>query len=110
FKEPSRDKWLYGAQVGLDWHPLPDYNFKAGMAYYYFSNIQGEASSPCQATAATDPCNTDNSKPGFVQQGNTVFLIRNLLNVPPPEYQYLGLASAFKELNATFRFDYSKYD
>ena len=112
-KQPSRDKWLYAAQAGLDWHPLPDYDLRAGVAYYYFSNIQGELSSPCgQPLSASIPCNTDNSRPGFMQQGNTVFDIRSLQITDPSKqaFQFVGLASAFKELNGTLEFDYSKYD
>src|SRR5262249_40675923 len=40
-KVPSRDKWLFGAQVGFGAKPTPDYEFKASVAYYHFENIEG---------------------------------------------------------------------
>ncbi len=118
-KQPSRDKWLYGAQAGLGWRPYKDLDVKFGLAYYYFSNIDGKTSSPCDAATASITCNTDNSRPGFAQQGNTYFAIRNtspVTAVEPPNtnipllFQYFGLATPFHELNATARFDYKKYD
>jgi hypothetical protein len=113
-KEPSRDKWLYAAQAGAEWRPDTDTAFRVGLAYYYFQNVEGEQSSPCYANTASIICSTDNTKPGFIQQGNTLFALRNLI-IPtgvsnPPEYQYYGLASKFHELNVTARFDYSAFE
>jgi hypothetical protein len=46
-----------------------------------------------------------------VQQGNTLFNIRNGLTVPNvTDFQYYGLASPFREFNVTARFDYGGYD
>lgn len=116
-KQSSRDKWLYGVQAGLGWTPYRDLDTKFGVAYYYFSNIQGVQSSPCNAVTASITCDTDDSKPLFVQQGNTLFAIRDTspvttlnANDQTFNYQYFGLASPFQELNATVRFDYKKYD
>jgi hypothetical protein len=110
-KAPSRDKWLYGAQAGVSVRPRSEYGFKAGVAYYDYENIEGMLSSACFANTAGIPCNTDNSRPQFIQFGNTLFPIRNLV-LPPgsPEFQYFGLASPFRELNVTFQFDFAKYD
>jgi Putative porin len=112
-KASSRDVWLYAAQVGADWRPDPDYEVKVGLAYYYFDNIDGQLSAPCTVTTSADPCSTDDTRPGFLQQGNTLFALRNLVNTGqtnPPQFQYYGLASQFHELNLTARLDYAAYD
>jgi len=109
-KQNSRDKWLYGAQGGVEWQPMRTYDFKFGASYYHFAALDGRVSSPCTVFSAADPCDTDNSRPGFLQQGNTLFAIRDLLTpagvTNPPTFQYYGLATAFHELNLTARFDY----
>ena len=112
-KSNSRDVWLYAAQTGADWRPSHDYDLKVGVAYYYYDHLQGELSQPCTATSSADPCSTDETRPLFLQQGNSLFAIRNLLTAGqtnPPQFQYYGLASNFHELNLTTRFDFAGYD
>jgi len=111
-KSPSHDKWLYGAQTGAEWRPDHDYAFRFGVAYYAFQNVEGELSSPCYADTSSIPCSTDETRPGFQTQGNTLFAIRNLVSnsTNPTQFQYYGLATGFHELNATGRFDYAGYD
>lgn len=106
-KTPSRDKWLYAAQLGVDWQPLRNLNIKLAAAYYHFKNIEGLFSSPCVANTSADVCNTDNSRPGFQQTGNTVFAIRSLVSnaTNPPVFQYFGLSSPFHEVDLTSRID-----
>jgi Putative porin len=108
-KSSSRDKWLYAAQVGLDWQLARNFNFKLGAAYYHFKNLEGVLSGPCVANTGADPCNTDNSRPGFQQTGNTMFAIRNLVSnaTNPPLFQYYGLASPFHDLDLTVRVDWA---
>jgi hypothetical protein len=107
-KQSNRDKWLYGGQLGLDWQPARTYDVRFGASYYYFDNVEGKLSSPCTVFSNADPCDTDGSRPGFLQQGNTLFAIRDLVsNAPnPPVFQYYGLATPFHELDLTTRFDY----
>jgi hypothetical protein len=107
-KQRSRDKWLFAGQAGIGWQPTPSYEFKAGAAYYHFERLEGQLSSACTVFSAADPCDTDNSRPGFLQQGNTLFPIRDLVSVAatPPLFQYYGLASPFHELDVTARLDY----
>ena len=113
-KVPSRDKWLYAGQIGLSWLPSPDYLLKIGAAYYDFAKIQGNLSAPCSDTSSSSPCNTDNTRAGFLQRGNTVFAIRNPTNIPTStnqvaEYQYYGLASRFRVADLTARFDVATF-
>jgi hypothetical protein len=107
-KGPSHDKWLFAGQVGLGWQPAHDLDFKLAAAYYVFQNLGGMLSSPCVANTSADVCNTDNTRPGFQQFGNTLFAIRNLVSnvTNPPLFQYYGLASRFRDLDITARLDY----
>jgi len=111
-KQKSRDKWLYGAQAGLEVKPTTDTTFKVAAAFYDFDSIEGQLSSPCVALSAADQCSTDNSRPGFAQGGNTLFAIRDLVSTStnPAVFQYYGLASPFRELNITTRLDLATYD
>lgn len=110
-KQNSRDKWLYGAQAGLDWQPSRNYDVKLGAAYYYFDRVEGQLSSACTVFSAADPCNTDISRPGYQQGGNTLFAIRDLVSVAtnPPAFQYYGLSTSFRELNITGRVDIANF-
>ncbi len=113
-KVASRDKWLYAGQIGFSWLPSPDYLIKIGAAYYDFAKIQGELSSPCNVTSSGVPCNTDNTRAGYMQKGNTVFAIRSPSALPTSvnpvaEYQYYGLASRFRVADLTARFDIATF-
>jgi hypothetical protein len=110
-KGKSRDKWLYGVQGGGDWRFARGFDFKVGGAYYDFSDLEGVLSPACVANTATDPCATDDSKPGFLQQGNTLFGIRDLVSnlTNPPLFQYYGLATPFRDVNVTARLDVSRF-
>ena len=112
-KFPSLNKWLYAAQLGADWRLTPTVGIKFGAAFYYFHNIEGRQSDPCDTNLKTTSCNTDESRPSFAQKGNTYFAIRTpsaaaLLAEATslsPRYQYFGLASHFRELVGTVRFE-----
>lgn len=100
-KQASRDKWLNGLQVGLDWGFGDEQRLRAALAYYQFRNISGEYSAPCALYAGAEVCSTDGTRPAFMQKGNTLMLLRNIAldpldpaNTPLP--QYVGLASTFK--------------
>ncbi len=69
-KLSSKDKWLYGAQTGLDWRFDGGSRARFGVAYYYYDHIAGELN-------AFDSSLLDYTAPQFVQTGNTLFDIRN---------------------------------
>lgn len=108
-KVSSRDKWLYAAQLGADWSIDGRSRLSGAVGYYYFDKLQGELSSPCTPLTAADNCDSDLSRPGFLQKGNTLFALRNLVADPSnptgPQYQYFGLASSYRELNGSLRLD-----
>lgn len=106
-KTKSYDKWLFAAQLGTHWQIKDNVNFKGALSYYYFNNIQGKQSSPCFTTFSSSACDTDASRPGFLQHGNTLFGLRDIrvVNSSDRQYQYFGLSSPFRELNATGKLD-----
>jgi hypothetical protein len=115
-KFESHDKWLLGAQAGIEWKIQDDLTAKLGLAYYDFTNIEGELSSPYTPLGPNDAGDTDASRPSFAQRGNTYRALRNIVptaangNGTLDQYQYYGLASQFRILTATGRLDYTGYD
>jgi hypothetical protein len=105
FKTKNQDKWLFGAQLGSLWKMDNDNQLRAAAGYYHFDNISGERSAPCQPwfsdREAGYGCNTDWSRPAFMQKGNTLFVLRDITLDPlnpaaTPLEQYVGLASEFQ--------------
>ncbi len=114
---PSRDKYLFGGQVGADWKPTPDVRTKFAVGLFGYQNIQGQLSAPCTIIAASDVCSSDNSRPQFAQFGNTYFPIRNVSSTTGlnqngfvTDPQYFGLASKFNILDLHGRVDFVRYD
>ncbi|MBL7252533.1 putative porin [Alloalcanivorax marinus] len=107
-KKASEDKWLLGAQLGIDWRFQEDQRFLAALAYYDFNNIEGQRSSPCPLYAGYQSCRSDWSAPAFMQKGNSVFLLRDIVLEPGNEAdtampQLVGLASEFQLLDINLR-------
>ena len=116
-KFSSTDKWLTGAQLGIEWKIASDLTVKVGAAYYDYSNISGELSSPYIPLSATDAGDTDSSRPSFAQRGNTYMALRNIDNSTSAndfgnkfQYQYYGLAAEFRDIVITGRLDYDHFD
>jgi hypothetical protein len=114
-KFASNDKYLFGGQVGFNWKAVPDMEWTFAVAYFDFTDIQGQLSTPCDVTIVT-ACSTDNLRPSFAQKGNTYMALRNI--VPPVSYtggdfsqpQYFGLASDFKPVVVSSRLDFSQFN
>ena len=103
-KVGSNDRRLLGAQVGGDWQ-FDSSAYRASLAWYDFQHIEGELSSLCDTTSAAVSCDTDQTRATSVQKGNTMFALRNINPARlTDQYQYFGLASAFRvaDLNLTF--------
>lgn len=110
-KFESIDKWLYGAQAGVDLKPGRDVGGKFALAYYDFDNVEGEVSDPFIPFSSKDQGNTDITRPSFAQKGNTYMPLRSI--IPDPlnnfgttnQYQYFGLASKYQVLHYNARVD-----
>ncbi len=115
-KFESQDKWLYGAQAGIEWKISKDLKAKFGAAYYDFQNIEGELSTPFVPLGPNDAGNTDATRPSFAQRGNTYMALRNIIPTAANgfgttnQWQYYGLATPFQVLTLTGRLDYEAYD
>lgn len=95
----SKDKWMLGAQAGLQWKSANQSSVKLGAALYDFSNVEGELS-PIGSTATVLP---------FRTKGNNTFSINSAgaacgLGGP------CGIASEFRELNLTGQIDIAAFD
>ncbi|MBO9356973.1 hypothetical protein GG851_23535 [Bordetella petrii] len=114
----SENKWLLGGQFGAEWKINERNSLRGALAYYHFDNIAGQRSSQCDGPWYGEGCDTDWSRPAFMQKGNTVFLLRDIALNPNaqgpggtvgPQYtalpQYVGLASKFNLLDLNLRWD-----
>lgn len=110
-KLASHDKWLFGGQVGFASKFGPQSAFRVAAAYYDFTNVQGQLSSPCIVISASDVCDTDLTRPSFAQKGNTYFPLRSIISSAGNGfgttnlYQYFGLASQFRPVVASGQLD-----
>ncbi len=65
---------------------------------------------------SSDAGDTDASRPGFAQRGNTYFPIRNITPTPANnngtinQFQYYGLATPFENVTLTGKVDYDGFD
>lgn len=110
-KAGSDTKWMFGAQVGADWKINRQNRLKGAVAYYDFQNMRGTLSSPCALYLGATNCSTDNEAPAFMQGGNTLLALRNIVanpNVSPgftPEPQLFGLAYNYRLLDIKAQWD-----
>ncbi len=115
-KFESTDKYLYATQLGINWKIDDDWTAKVAFAYYAFQDIEGKLSSPFVPLNSSDAGDTDSSRPGFAQRGNTYFPIRNITPDPANnngtinQFQYYGLATPFENLTFTAKIDYDGFD
>ncbi len=108
-KAPDHTEWLFGGQLGEDW-ANSKWDWRSAVSMYYYLNAQGELSSPCPIYLGTLQCSTDDMVPPYMQKGNTLFLLRNIIPDPsnPTNYaqpQFAGLLFKYEELDATTSFD-----
>lgn len=87
----TKDKWLYGGQLGVDWSSLSGLRARLAASYYYFQNISGVRNLP-------DSSLLDYTAPQWVQKGNTLFDIRNDI---PTDTNLLALAAEYHLANMT---------
>ena len=106
-KFKSYDKWLWGTQLELTQQFNEHYSLRGDVGFYDFFHVEGKISSPCFAPNASVACDTDDSRPGFLQKGNSVMALRDSdpLNPTDQHFQYFGLASPFRVGVASLSFD-----
>jgi hypothetical protein len=84
----QRDKWFWGAQIGIEYRPRFDFGVTLGVAYYDYRNIEGVQNDPAR------PGEFDFTAPQFQQKGNT------LMDIDPTASIKTALASDFSIVDA----------
>lgn len=92
----TRDKWLLGGQIGVDYEFQSGNRLRMGLAYYDFINAAGRRNT-------LDSTRLDYTAPVFVQRGNSLFNIRNFTD---PTAQLFALMADYKEADLTFVYDW----
>jgi polyhydroxyalkanoate synthesis regulator phasin len=101
----AKDKWLYGAQLGLNWDHSLNSRWRFGLGYYRYRNVTGvydtvnDSPNYFNAYAATAP--------QFRQKGNSVYNINNSGETSQPLW---ALAGRYHLLNLTARADLAHFD
>ncbi len=100
FERTSKDKWLFGGQAGIVWELRQNSEFKLGVGYYDYENIEGVRN-------ALDSNLEDTRAPQSLQKGNTLFDIRNDDDL---DSNLFALASDYDEVNVTTSVDLGYFD
>jgi hypothetical protein len=109
-KAGTRVKWMFAAQGSADWN-TPRFDWRVAAAYYQFQYDRGLLSQPCALYTGLTQCSTDFTAPAFMQKGNTLFLIRDIVTNPAassgntPEPELAGLTFDYNVLDLTTSFD-----
>jgi hypothetical protein len=101
FALDTRDKWLYGGQVGGLWNFGVNRFLRVGLAYYDFDNVEGVAATtppPGFPLAGTVPYQTSQYPTSVRLKGNTLMNLNDPTSTAAPVW---GLASQFKPVNLT---------
>jgi hypothetical protein len=117
-KAKDRTKWMFGVQIGAHFEPTePSWSLTTAVAFYDFDNVQGQVSAPCDISQDKQ-CSTDSTRPDFMQKGNTLFLLRDIvannacLSSPSPTAsacalpQFVGLSYNYRLIDLTTKFEF----
>jgi len=96
-----QQKWLLGAQTGIEYKPDRQYSAKLGIALYDYENTLGIENPPGQTIY-------DWTAPLYMQKGNTVFNIEPQFSGGPPLKN--ALASKFRDLDIVANVDIACWD
>jgi len=96
----SNDKWLFGFQTGLNWTFNSQSKLDIALAYYDYTNIEGERNS-------ADSNLLDYTAPDLLGTGNTVFDISN--NTVDPEDILLGLAADYTLVDLLVKYKIAQF-
>ena len=95
------NKWMLGAQAGLEWNLDARTRFKLGLSYYDYKNIKGIPNPVLGSTQF------NKTAPDFRQKGNSLF---NIDNDGSPTTSLYALASDFNVANLTLVGDFAQFD
>lgn len=101
-KANSPQKWLLAGQIETDWRFGDKAKLELAAGYYDYTNVAGRLSTPCPLGYGVTQCSTDGFSPYFVQGGNSLFQMRNLVDSAGNAVsgnQLLGLVQKFHVLD-----------
>ena len=107
----SDTRWMFGAQFGAEWQINEQNKIKGAIAYYDFMNMKGQLSTPCSVYLGVTSCSTDDDAPAFMQKGNTLIALRNIVQDPnlpagdTPDPQFFGLAYNYRLFDSKLQWD-----
>jgi hypothetical protein len=110
FSLSKGDKWLYGAQAGVDWALGDKTQLRVGVGVYDFKRVEGVRETdppPKGALASTTPYQTSQYLASIRQKGNTLINLNDPTSTAAPVW---GLASKFKPINITAGVTFSHFD
>lgn len=113
FANSSRDKWLLGGQMGIDWAFGNAWQLRAALGVYQFRNIEGVRENelpPTGALAGVVPYQTSAYPAAIRQKGNTLINLNAPLSTSAPVW---GLASRFRPVDLSLSLSsrhYSPYE
>lgn len=105
----TRDKWLIGAQAGLEWKSASQSSVKFGVALYDFKHIEGGGVNVLNGVDST----YNGTVTSFRQKGNNTFDINKDGAAScggATTSTGCGLASKFRELNLTGQIDLATFN
>jgi hypothetical protein len=98
----THEKWMLGAQLGVDWQSTDADRLRVAAAYYDFLHVTGVLNAP-------DSTLTNYTAPPFIRYGNTYFNIAN--STVDPTIGLYALAAHFRlaDLAASYRHTFDRY-
>lgn len=99
----SRDKWLFGGQLGTHWNFANQSSFSIAAAYYNYVNVQADPT-------PRDVDEFDASRPESIQKGNSVFSLispfdRGGDGLTGNDDRFFALAADYDLINLTARYE-----
>jgi hypothetical protein len=97
-KQAFPQKYLFSGQIEAGADLGNGVSVTLAAAYHHYANLQGRLSDPCLIYAGATQCSTDDLRPFFLRQGNTLSPLRQIAldpNLPAgeiqPQPQFFGL-------------------
>jgi hypothetical protein len=110
FANDTRDSWLYGAQIGVDWALGSNTQWRTGLAVYDFHAVEGRRENdppPSGPRAGTVPYFNSQYPASLRLKGNTLINLNDPTSTAAPTW---GLASKFSPINLTSSLTFRHFD
>ena len=111
FETSTKDKWLYGSQIGGAFSLTPQTQLRVGLAAYKFSGIEGVPETtipPADASAIAQPYLITEYKAGVRQKGNTLIRLNQYAG-QNDKASVWGLASKFTPIDLSAELKFTQF-